>query len=331
MLNKKIFHHIGIALLFLITVNACNNNEPEDVFEMTFETVNGFIINQKGEKLLATDKGLFIFNQSTGKFEFIENKYDLKPLNDLNFPKSPASQRLWLASNDGILNYTTDEIFTSSNSGLHNNSVSRLEFDFDNSGIFATPSGLSILYNNNWIASSGLNDIYKEFEISDIASAINGFTYVTTKGGGIERFKMDVDGISGATIFDTDWTKLESNNINTVFIDSITQAYGTDMGVAIHTSEFTKWDWVTYTTNDGLINNNVISVVKDKSDNWWFGTNEGLSRLNNNNWTGYSVETGNIISNNIKFLALDIDGSVWFASDEGLSQFSNNQWINYSK
>lgn len=331
MFSKKIFHYIGIALLILATVNACNNDEPEEIVEMTFETVNGFIINQIGEKLLATNNGLFLFNKSTGKYEFIENKYDLKPINDLNYPKSLTSQRLWLASNDGVLNYTTDEIFTSSNSGLQNNAVKSFDFDFSNRGIFATPDGLSILDNDKWISSAGLNDIYNEFEISDIGSASNGFTYVTTKGGGVERFEMDVDGISGATIFDTDWTKLESNYINTVFIDSITQVYGTDMGVTMHFSEFTKWDWESYSTFDGLINNNVISVAKDKSDNWWFGTSEGLSRFTNDTWTNYTVETDNIISNNIKFLAVDSDGTVWLASDEGLSQFINNQWINYSK
>ena len=134
------------------------------------------------------------------------------------------------------------------------------------------------------------NDLYQNHEITDVASAVNGFTYITTNGGGIERFEMGVDGISSATIFDSDWTLLESNNINTVFIDSITQAYGTDMGVGLHFSEFTKWDWEIYSTIDGLIDNNVISVLKDKSNNWWFGTNVGLSKFDNTNWTNYTVE-----------------------------------------
>jgi len=294
MLNKKLFYFIGFALFTIGLFNACDNNEPEEIVEMTFETVNGFIINQKGEKLLATNTGLFMFNETTAKYDFVKSENNLKPLNDLTCTKVPTLKELWLASNDGVLNFNTQQLFTNSNSGLKNNTVSRLDFDFSNRGIFATPNGLSILDNNKWISSSGLNDLYLNFEITDIGAATNGFTYVTTKGGGVERFEMDVDGISGATVFDTDWTKLESNNINTVFIDSITQVYGTDMGVAIHTSEFTKWDWKNYTTTDGLINNNVISVVKDKSGNWWFGTNSGLSRFSNSKWTNFTVETDNI-------------------------------------
>jgi ligand-binding sensor domain-containing protein len=330
MFNIKFCRIIIIALFYAALFSSCNNNDTEIVEEKTFEKVNGFAINEKGEKLLATDNGLFIFNQSAIKFEFVESKNDLKPLNDLTYKKS-SSEQLWLASNEGVLDFTGQQLYTASNSGLKNNKVTRLAFDFSGRGIFATPNGLSISDNNNWTNSTGLNNLYSNFEITDIASADNGFIYVTTNGGGVERIELDVDGVSGATIFDTDWTKLETNNINTVFIDSITQVYGTDAGVALHFSEFTKWDWEIYTTKNGLVDNNVISVVKDKANNWWFGTTKGLSRLNNSIWTNYTVESNNIISNNIRFLSVDIDGSVWFACDEGLSQFADNQWVNYSK
>ncbi len=331
MFKNKPTPFFGIVLFALFALHACENNEPEQQIEKTFETVNGFVINEKGEKLLATENGLFLFNKPTGKFEFIENENDIKPINDLIWSKTSPNKQLWLASDAGVLNFTDEQLLTTSNSGLQNNAVHRLGFDFSNRGIFATPTGLSILDNETWTTSSGLNNIYLNFEITDIGCAVNGFTYVTTKGGGVERFEMDVDGISGATVFDSDWTKLESNNINTVFIDSISQVYGTDAGVAIHTSEFTKWDWTLYTTADGLIDNNVISVTIDNSNNWWFGTTNGLSRFDGLTWTNYTVETDTIISNTIKFLAIDIDGTIWFASDEGLSQFDGNNWINYSK
>lgn len=180
---------------------------------------------------------------------------------------------------------------TKSNSGLHNNTVKYLNFDNNNRSYFATPKGVSIFDSKKWFETPGSNDLYLNFEITDIESAVNGFTYVTTKGGGVERIKIDVDGISGATVFDTDWSKLESNNINTVYIDSITQVYGTDAGVAMHFSEFTKWDWETYTVADGLINDTVTAVLKDKSNNWWFGTKNGLSSFNYLKWTDYTVES----------------------------------------
>lgn len=314
------------SLLFFI---ACNSDETPTEIKKTFSKVNGFIISDSGDKFLATDSGMFVLNERTLEFDFYINENDVKPFNDLKFTTS--SEVLWLASNEGILNISDDKLVNSGNSGLKSNLVHRLDFDYFNRGIFANPDGLSINDNGKWIFSSGQNDLYQNHEITDVASAVNGYTYVTTNGGGIERFEMGVDGISSATIFDSDWTLLESNNINTVYIDSITQAYGTDMGVGLHFSEFTKWDWEFYSTVDGLIDNNVISVLKDKSGNWWFGTNVGLSRFDNSNWTNYTVQTDAILSDHIKFLAIDTDGSVWFASDKGLSQFMNNQWTNYKK
>jgi len=330
MTRKNLFYPFSLSIFLLCSLFSCNNDEPIET-EIQFEEINGFVINNQGAKLLATDKGLYSLNEKTGIYEAVSGNIQLNPLNDLTYSKKTPVKELWLASNNGVLNFASQVQFTTSNSGLKNDVVTRLDFDFKNRGIFANPQGLSILDNNKWLASTGLNDIYLKFQITDIASAVNGFTYVTTKGGGVERFEMDVDGISGATIFDTDWSKLESNNVNTVFIDSITQVFGTDAGVALHFSEFTKWDWETYSKNDGLINDTVISVVKDGSKNWWFGTTQGLSRLANSKWTSYSVKTNNLISNRIKFLAVDIDGTVWFASDEGLSHFINGQWINYSK
>jgi ligand-binding sensor domain-containing protein len=331
MFRKKIFSFSVISLSVILLFNACNTNEPEKIESVRFDVVNGFIISPQGEKLLATDIGLVSFNEENKTFFLVESELKLAPLNDLAYSKEGSFKQLLLASNSGVLNFTVQSLITSSNSGLQNNNVTRLSFDNNDRIFFATPYGISILDDLKWSESQGLNNLYLNYAITDIESAANGFTYVTTNGGGVERFKTNVDGISGATIFDTDWTKLESNNINTVYIDSITQVYGTDAGVAMHFSEFTKWDWETFTTNNGLIDNNVISVVKDKSNNWWFGTTAGLSQFKNSTWINYTVETNNIISNEIKFLAVDIDGTVWIASDEGLSHFINNQWINYSK
>lgn len=329
---KKLIYLLGLVYLLTCSLNSCITDTPIEFEETPFESVNGFVISDKGEKVLATHKGLYLFDEKTGNYIAVTGSVQFSSPNDLTYSKKQSGSELWLASDAGVLNFTTQQQLTSTNSGLKDNIVTHLDFDFENRGIFAIHKGLSILNSNNkWFESTGQNDLYKNFEITDIASAVNGFTYVTTKGGGVERIKMDVDGISGATVFDTDWTKLESNNINTVFIDSITQVYGTDAGVAMHFSEFTKWDWETYTKTDGLINDTVIAIVKDKSDIWWFGTKHGLSSFNNSKWTNYSVETHQIISNNIKFLALDIDGTVWFASDNGLSHFTGGKWVNYSK
>jgi len=319
-----------VPLLFFLAVTLLIQScEKEDKAPEPYEYIHGFAISAQGEKLLATSEGLYYLNEEKGRIEPAGNGTLDSPYYDL--AHSNTEQELWLASHSGALNSITLESLDTDNSGLASNEVNLLHFDVENTSYFATPEGLSLQTREDWLQYTGLDEFFLDFEISDMGSATNGFTYVSTLGGGIERFSVDVDGISGATLFDTEWTRLTSNIIHSVFIDDTLQAYGTDEGAALHFSEHTKRDWQVYTTDDGLINDTVLSVVRDHADNWWFGTRQGISRLSGSEWTGYTLETHSLISMQVKFLAVDPDGAVWMASDEGLSKFVNDQWISYPK
>ncbi len=324
------YNRILLILVITAVLCSCEKEDPKEPVS-PYESVNGFVISEAGEKLLATSNGLYSFLEGSGSIELTGKDTPVSPIRDLTFTNKSYTQELWLASPAGAFNYTLQVYINVANSGLHSDEVNHIHVDQDNISYFATPEGLSILNQPEWILSTGQDDLYLNFEITDMGSTSNGFTYVTTLGGGIERFSIDVDGISGATLFDTDWTGLESNYIHTVFIDDTIQAYGTDQGAALHFSEYTKRDWMVYTTNDGLISDTVLAIVRDHSDNWWFGTTRGISRLSESQWTSYSIETHPIISNQVKFLAVDPEGSVWIATDQGLSKFMNEQWVSYPK
>jgi ligand-binding sensor domain-containing protein len=312
------------ALSLLVT--AC---EKEEEKQESYNRIHGFAISPGGEKLLATSDGLYVLNEEKGRIEPAgDGTYDL-PYYDLAF--SVPEGELWLASHAGAINSFTGDFLVAENSGLPGNEVNHIHFGGSDISFFATPEGLSLLDRDKWLLYTGLDDFFLDFEVTDMGTASNGFTYVSTRGGGIERFSYHVDGISGATLFDTDWTGLQSNSIHSVFIDDTLQAYGTDGGAALHFSEHTKKDWQVYTTEDGLINDTVWSVVRDFSDNWWFGTAEGISRLSGTQWTGYDVERHSLISDHVKFLAVAPDGAVWMAADAGLSKFANEQWISFPK
>ena len=326
--NRFFMLFIGLVVAWIFP--GCENRDPE-VRPIPYDKVNGFVTSEMGEKLLATSHGLYFLNESNGLIEPVENYTPIPPLYDLTYAKNTRSQDLWLASHAGALDFTSQIYLNEANSGLHSDELSNIHFDRDNVIYFATPLGISILNQQNWILNSGKDKFYLKYEISDIGSTTNGFTYVTTQGGGIERFKIEIDGISGATIFNKEWSGLESNNIFTVFTDDTIQAYGTDRGAALHFSEYTKRDWMVYTTKDGLINDTVLAIVKDLGNNWWFGTTGGISRLSESQWTSYSVKTHSIISNHVRFLAVDPDGTVWMATDQGLSKFSNDRWVSIPK
>lgn len=323
-------HSAYVPLLFILALHMLLPGcEKEDTPGDPYETLNGFAIRADGAKLLATNDGLYVLQEGEECIERAENGSLGAPYYDLVF--AGTEQELWLASHSGALNAVTLEYLDMNNSGLASNEVNHLHFDGENTFYFITPEGLSILRQTEWLQYAGLDGFLLDFEISDIGSTSNGYIYVTTLGGGIERFSAEVDGISGATLYDTEWTRLKSNTIHAVFTDDTLQAFATDNGAALHFSEFTKKDWQVYTTEDGLINDSVLSVVRDQSDNWWFGTRQGISRLSGSQWTSYSMETHSLISNQVKFLAVDPEGVVWMATDEGLSEFVHEQWISYPK
>jgi ligand-binding sensor domain-containing protein len=327
----RLFQAVVLSIIAIGGFSSCEKDDPEDPGEGLFDRISGFVISDGGTKLLATDRGLYSLNEENGKYEFLESDMEHTPLNDLAWSPTVPVKALWLASDNGAYNFTSKVRLTKDNSGLHNNVIRHLLFDGGQVAYFASPGGLSIQKGPDWSFYTGLDSLYRDFEVTDIGVTTNGYTYVTTLGGGIERFKMDVDGISGATIFDTDWTYLESNNIHSVYIDDTVQAYGTDLGAAIHISEYTKRDWSLYTTSEGLINDTVLAIARDHSDHWWFGTARGISRYDGSGWTSFSKETDQLPGNRIRFMALDTDGSVWSASDEGLSHFAGEQWISYPK
>ncbi len=321
---------LGLLTYTVLGLLSCGPDDPDEP-DVTFDTVNGFVISDQGEKYLATDKGLLQLDEAYGAYRLVQGEVKNTPLNDLAFSRTTTPHELWVSSDSWAYNQTAGYYTTTENSGLSNNRVIHLHFDEKLNGYFATPDGLDIMGETEWIHSPGMNDLFLDYEITDMGTATNGYTYVTTLGGGIERFRMDVDGISGSTLMDTDWTWLESNNILTVCIDDTIQAYGTDKGAALHFSEYTKWDWEILTTANGLINDTVLAIVRDNSMNWWFGTRQGLSMYNEAAWTAYTVASHGLLSNHIKFLAMDTDGSVWMATDLGLSRLTGEQVTNYPK
>lgn len=320
---------IAICAAVAGVLNACQQEDPEG--EVSFDRINGFLISDQGDKLLATDQGLFSFEEVQGIYEFVQSQAHHTSVRDLAYYGTGEEKELWLATLSGAYNHTAEGSITEDNSGLHSNDVSRIHFDHLQNAFFALPGGLSVRNNENWTWSTGMDSIYEKYDITDIATASNGYTYVTTNGGGVERFRSDVDGISGATVFDSDWSKLLTNHVNSVCIDDTIQAYATDHGAALHFSEYTKWDWLIYTTREGLVHDTVLSVIRDHSGSWWFGTAGGISRFDGISWTNYTYETDDLVSDRIQFMAVDPEGSVWSASDEGLSRYMNGRWISYPK
>jgi ligand-binding sensor domain-containing protein len=85
----------------------------------------------------------------------------------------------------------------------------------------------------------------------------------------------------------------------------------------------TKQVWRTFTTADGLIDNNVYRIASDASGNVWFGKyGGGASKFDGVNWTTY---------NNIVLHGNDVRGNLWFSTNNSVSKFDGSTWITYTE
>jgi ligand-binding sensor domain-containing protein/signal transduction histidine kinase len=86
----------------------------------------------------------------------------------------------------------------------------------------------------------------------------------------------------------------------------------------------------TYTQADGLAQNSVYSVHRDRDGAVWAGTvNAGVSRLQGGRFTNTSESNG-LPSNAINSIAEGFDGTTWFATPNGLVSLARGQWTNRS-
>jgi ligand-binding sensor domain-containing protein len=340
-IRRTLFHtdFTILLFLFLFLLSACvKDDPPKNTFTLPSTIIHKIVIDKNGTKWVATEKGLVCFDGNKW------NPYPEIPFENKNRIPDMAigaleTNKIWFAGNEGVnyLKFTPTDIIASwsyqaATGKLLDDTVTAVAIDILNVKYFGTPLGLSILKGDQWAVFEGrpTEEILREYKISSIASARNGWVYAATLGGGVSRFKY-TDAVSGATTIDSIWSPLKSNFINTVVItDDTCQWYGTNHGAAYHTSIYTKIraDWKTYTKADGLISDTVLSIAKDKSGNMWFGTNNGLSKYDGNAFTSYTTSDG-LVDNKVNTISVDNDGSLWFGTENGLSHFKDGIWKNF--
>ena len=100
---------------------------------------------------------------------------------------------------------------------------------------------------------------------------------------------------------------------------------GTDFGASYFDGE----NWETFTTSNGLNNNQVKSIDEDIDGGVWIGTMSGVSYFDGENWISYG--TDDLHWSGVNGTSFDSDGNVWFSSPlGGLTKFDGNLFTNYT-
>ncbi len=83
------------------------------------------------------------------------------------------------------------------------------------------------------------------------------------------------------------------------------------------------------TTNDGLADNYVLSVIVDRDGVKWFGTKNGVTKYDGASFTTFSHQYV-FVQQHVTAIAVDSKGILWFGTDEGVSRFDGTSLITYT-
>ncbi|MFO8066936.1 MAG: two-component regulator propeller domain-containing protein [Bacteroidales bacterium] len=194
---------------------------------------------------------------------------------------------LWFGTyGGGVSRYDGSTFFTYNNShGLSHNTIWSISEDKLGNIWFGTDGGGANFYDGYSFSSITESDGLLHNTVWHITPDSNGDLWIATYGG-INKLSLDYS--SSAEL---------KEDIKNLKIES-------------------------YTTKQGLANNDVRHIHEDAKGNLWFGTFNGLSIYDGKYFTNYLKEDG-LINDAIMCLFEDSNENIWIGTDGGISKVSN--------
>ncbi|NQT25481.1 T9SS type A sorting domain-containing protein [candidate division KSB1 bacterium] len=314
---------------------------------MTYNQTNSGLLSNRiqciyvdgdGNKWFGTDNGLTQFDgnewtttQVTGEQQTLASNN----IRDIDYEVTTNGPELWLATDNGVsvVGINVDGLtmatpYRTDNRDLLSNSVNSASVDSEHRRWFGTDAGVT-MFNGNDNAWYSFADSLPDYPVVDIGiDNVGGWRYCCTQGGGVGRLKVEVDAITKASVYDSDWSGLMSNDVHTVYVyEDGDQWFGTTESASFHDTTLTKEQWQVFFQYNGLVSDDIRVITVDQSDQVWFGTPAGVSMYNWTNFNSYTTADG-LASNTILDIAVDTDGSLWFGTDNGVTHYISGSDVN---
>jgi ligand-binding sensor domain-containing protein len=215
------------------------------------------------------------------------------------------------------------ELFTVSNSGLHENAITSLE-SMPNGEIWVgTDEGIAVFNGSSWSVLDTSNGNLPSVKVNDIAILSNGEVFVATDAG--------IGHYNGST-----WGHITNQNspllvnkVRSLDVDDNDKLWiGTFSGGGLMSYDGSSWEEYT-PANSGLPNNSVSSVCCVGND-VWVATAGGLTLFSSATWTTYTKQNSGLPNNNVYSIADDGD-RLLVGTDGGLAIYETDmdQWEVY--
>ena len=334
---KNLFIILSISFFLYNCERERNTSPPKDSSIFPATQALSIYVDSADVVWVGSEAGLCSFNGEEWKLHNAVEGIPAGSIRGIAFQKTNYGDEIWLASNEGagVAAFELDAVtgattYTIDNSEILNDTVIAVSVDAINARWFSTPDGVNIYLGSTWYKEKNFGFLVDHPAIS-FGVLSDGWVLAGTNGAGVARHKYNeaVDGITGASYYDTDWSLIPSDTVLAICVDENNyQWFGTPQGVAFHESFETKEGWTVYDTKDGLIDKHVKSIVKDKKGVVWFGTPTGLSSFDGAVWNSFTTADG-LVNDCIYALDTDSKDDLWVATRGGVSKFDGTNWTNY--
>jgi len=239
---------------------------------------------------LIPGRGVARFDRRGGPWWIYDQKHGLRPTGSVSIIAQGADQTVWVGTTAGLMEYD--------GTGFVVPPVAPYVSDQEITAMLVWPNG------NLWIASGSPTSI-----------------------PGIWQF-------DGKT-----WAQLATTPIldGQASIQAMLRARNGDVWVGTGSREgsggygvfqFHHGRWLRYTTENGLANDQVLSLAEDTLGGVWVGTPEGVSRYDGHQWRTFTEAQGLFCTYAWAICAAS-DGAVWVGGNQpnaGLSRYFNGGW-----
>src|SRR3569832_2079443 len=92
----------------------------------------------------------------------------------------------------------------------------------------------------------------------------------------------------------------------------------------VATAQQPAFNFINFSSNNGLSSNSVNAILKDKLGYMWFATEDGLNKFDGTSFTVYNhnvLDTNSIGTNQIQSLFEDPQGNLWVGTNRTLPLF----------
>ncbi len=301
--------------------------------------VRAFYETRPGIIWIGTEEGINVFNENTGEFSYLKHNKDN--------PNSLASNNIrdiyrdskgiyWIGTADsGLIRYNkARNKFTGfphnpdDSASIGGNFILKINEDMEGRIWASFSNGLSVynqekgtfknyFQNENNPKLNGLQRIY------DIYRDSSGMLWFASQKG-LSKYHPENDSFSVITIKSESGSNIVSNKIFDIYPENDSVFWLSTRGGGL-VKYFRKSDsFRIYSVRNGLPNNVIYGVLKDKKGNLWISTNWGISKFNTEkeSFINYDVKDG-LQSNEFNSNAFlkSTGGKMYFGGMKGFNCF----------